>query len=284
MDHPVKTALIQFESRLFETEYNRRKALELCGDAADKGADLIVLPELFPTGYHLEGGDGERITALSETEDGPTVTALRDFCAARKVYVSGCIACRRGDAKPNITAFLIGRDGNVAGFTDKHHLFGLEKEYFAAGHSYPVWETEFGKVGIMICYDANFPEPARILALGGAEIILCPAAWRVQDIRLFDCLLPVRALENVVWLCAVNRYGDDAGRYNPGHSMIVRPDGAVASVSGGEREEIVWGVLEPGETRRYREEIPYLRDLRMDQYLPYFEKAAGKREDSRVGS
>ena len=161
--------------------------------------------------------------------------------------------------------FYIDNSGNILGIQDKNHLFGDEKTFFSLGNDYPVFETRFGQLGMMICYDANFPEPARILALKGAQIILSTAAWRAQDIRLFDMIMPQRAAENVCYVLASNRYGTDKGRHNPGHSQICDPEGRIIAFSG-ECEGIVYASLNVSTVDEARCRIPYLNDLRDAEY------------------
>lgn len=268
----LKIALVQMNCKLMDVSYNVEHALALAGEAAVAGAKLICLPETFSTGYNLDCM-GSQLPSLSESLDGPTVTKMKAFCKKHQVYLAGAISCYHTNPsdKPNICCFFLSPDGELLGVYDKNHLFGDEKKYFAYGKDYPVFETKYGKIGIMVCYDANFPEPARILALQGAQIILCPAAWRVDDIRLFDMIMPQRAAENIAYVCAANRFGADEGRYNPGHSQVCSPLGEVLSVAG-EEETILYYTLNADTVTNAREKIPYLRDLRYEEYLPYFTK------------
>ncbi|NCC45033.1 MAG: carbon-nitrogen hydrolase family protein [Clostridia bacterium] len=273
MSKPCKVALIQFESKLLDIDHNLEHALDLARQASESGANLICLPETFVTGYNLDVF-GNDIGSLAQESGEKVLTALKEFAKEHHVYMMASVAYwhtkpdKCEEKKPNISAFFIDDTGSLMGIYDKNHLFGDEKLYFSKGTSYPVFDTPFGRIGIMLCYDANFPEPARILALQGAQIILCPAAWRVQDIRLFDMIMPQRAAENVCYVCAVNRFGDDAGRYNPGHSMVCTPDGKLQAFLG-EAEGIVYADIDSDITDALRQEIPYLDDLRYDEYLPY---------------
>ncbi len=270
MAKALKIALIQLECKIGDISYNLKHSLKLAKEAAENGADLICLPEMFTTGYNLDTF-GDRINQLAEDENGITLGALKKFASEHNVYLMASIAFYHlnHDEKPNISAFLIDNRGGLAGIYDKNHLFGREKEYFCYGEAYPVFDTEYGKIGIMLCYDANFPEPARILTLLGAQIILCPAAWRVQDIRLFDMIMPQRAAENIAYVCAVNRYGNDDGRLNPGHSQVCAPDGTVIALSEKAGEDILYADIHTDEVDTLRKEIPYLQDLRYDEYIKY---------------
>ena len=129
-----------------------------------------------------------------------------------------------------------------------------------------MFDTEFGKVGIMVCYDMGFPEAARTLALKGAELIVCPSAWCVQDADVWEINAPARALENTVFLGAVNRIGHEGGDlYMHGASMVCGPRGGkIAQL--GEEEGILYADLDFDEVRKNRVTSPYLRDRRADAY------------------
>ena len=115
-------------------------------------------------------------------------------------------------------AVVIDDEGEVIGTYSKNHLFGDEPKYFTANGEYPVFDTKYGKIGIMICCDNNFPEPARILALGGAELIFMPAAWRVQEEDLWKLLISSHACENNVFIAAANVFSRMDDLFLFGHS------------------------------------------------------------------
>lgn len=270
MYETMKIALIQMDCTLGDKKANMEHALLLAEDAVSHGSNLIVFPEMFSTGYHLDALS-EDFHNLTETKENcPCVEQMRQFAKDKKVSVCGTIAYYHTNLskKPNISCFYFNAEGECLAIYDKNHLFGQEKDFFEVGQSYPVIDTVFGKIGIMVCYDANFPEPARILACQGAEIIICPAAWRIEDIHLFDMIMPQRAAENVVYLCAVNRYGTDNGRYNPGHSQICSPEGELLAFSGA-KEDIIYGELNASHISALRERIPYLQDLRPNEYTVF---------------
>lgn len=155
----------------------------------------------------------------------------------------------------------------MQGSFDKVHLWALERFYFRAGHEFPVFDTEFGKVGIMVCYDMGFPEAARTLALKGAELIVCPSAWCVQDKDVWEINAPARALENTVFLGAVNRFGHEGDDlYMHGGSMVCGPRGGKMCQLTEEVEGILYADLDFDEVRKNRVTSPYLRDRRADVY------------------
>ena len=160
----MKLALVQFQSVLGDVEASMARALPMIDEAAAAGANMVVFPELFTTGYHLDTV-GPRMTELAEPIDGPTVCALQEAARKNHVYIVAPIALLHGlSGVPYNSAVFINPDGTVQGSFDKVHLWALERFYFRAGHEFPVFDTEFGKVGIMVCYDMGFPEAARTLA------------------------------------------------------------------------------------------------------------------------
>ncbi len=270
MHEILHAALLQMNCDLGDKAKNITHALALADQAVAANANLLVLPELFNTGYELSE-IGNRIAGYAEGESShETIDAMRDYAIAHQVDIAFTIPYFHNGKqdKPNISMFYMDKNGNILGIQDKNHLFGDEKRYFSLGSDYPVFDTRFGRIGMMVCYDANFPEPARILTLQGAQIILVTAAWRAQDIRLFDMIMPQRAAENVCYVLANNRYGTDNSRYNPGHSQICDPMGRIVGY-GGEFETIVTASINVSVVNASRCRIPYLDDLR-DAELPLF--------------
>lgn len=167
---------------------------------------------------------------------------------------------------PFNSAVLIDREGNVAGVYDKQHLWALERFYFRGGNGTPVFQTDFGTIGIMICYDMGYPEVARMLALQGAQIVLGPSAWCEPDHDVWDINVPARALENTVFLCAVNRYGKEQDLYMGGHSKVCDPRGRVIAELTDEGEGVLNVDIDLADVVSNRQTSPYLRDRRPELY------------------
>ena len=231
------------------------------------GSHMIMFPEMFTTGYELSIV-GPRITELAEPVNGPTITALREAAKQAGVYVEAPIALYYDDLPgvPFNSAVLIDREGNVAGVYDKQHLWALERFYFRGGNGTPVFQTDFGTIGIMICYDMGYPEVARMLALQGAQIVLCPSAWCEPDHDVWDINVPARALENTVFLCAVNRYGREQDLYMGGHSKVCDPRGRVVAELPDEGEGVLNVEIDLADVVSNRQTSPYLRDRRPELY------------------
>ena len=263
MKSTISLALIQFESILGDPRANRRKAEAMIREAAENGAELICLPEMYTTGYNLDI-IGPQITQLAENIDGPTVTDLQQLAKELKIHIVAPLALNLEDdpeARPFNSAVFIGDEGQILGVYSKCHLFETERMYFQPGQELPVYDTKFGKIGIMICFDAGFPEVARILQMKGAELIVCPSAWRIQDMGVWHLNMPQRAQENSCYLAAINRYGKEGSLYMGGYSIVCGPEGDIIKELIEEKEDILYCTID-GQR---------LADFRADggPYLPY---------------
>jgi predicted amidohydrolase len=169
----VSVALGQITSRPYSAIENRELTLATAQDAFARGADLVVLPELIVPSY---GADRERLLAVAEPLDGPTVEAWTQAAARGGGWIAGGFCESDGDVLYN-TAVIVGA-GGVALHYRKLHPFREEKHAFAPGDlGLPVAELPFGRVGLCVCYDLRFVETVRVLALAGAELICVPTAW-----------------------------------------------------------------------------------------------------------
>ena len=263
MKSTISLALIQFESILGDPKANRRKAEAMIREAAEIGAELICLPEMYTTGYNLDI-IGPQIAQLAENIDGPTVTDLQQLAKELKIHIVAPLALNLEDypeVRPFNSAVFIGDEGQILGVYSKCHLFETERMYFQPGQELPVYDTKFGKIGIMICFDAGFPEVARILQMKGAELIVCPSAWRIQDMGVWHLNMPQRAQENSCYLAAINRYGKEGSLYMGGYSIVCGPEGDIIKELTEEKEDILYCTID-GQR---------LADFRADggPYLPY---------------
>lgn len=173
MARRVTLGLAQVTGEPYAAEANRARSVEVAGGLFERGADLVILPELFVPGYVA---DRERLMPVAESLDGPTVAAWTKLAAERDGWLAGGFCERVAETLFN-TAVLVGPDGVVLHYR-KLHPFREEKLAFAPGDlGLPTAELPFGRVGICICYDLRFIETVRILALEGAELICVPTAW-----------------------------------------------------------------------------------------------------------
>jgi predicted amidohydrolase len=158
---------------------------------------------------------------------------LAEGAREHRMYVAGSLYERAGDTIYNTVA-LFDRVGALAGTYHKVHLPEGEDEEVTAGDGYPVFNTDFGKVGALVCFDLNFPEAARCLALNGAEIIVWPTMWSEPRAHITDIMMRARAIENKVFLVAANytQQGRDPSSVHIGRSAIVDWDGMVLADTG----------------------------------------------------
>ncbi len=261
----MKAGAYQFDCSFGKKEKNLSKVASL---VKDTDLELLVLPELFATGYQFRSKD--EAAELSESvSSGQTVQLLSELSSEKNVYIVAGLAERDGDSLYN-SAVLTGPEGLIGSYR-KTHLFFEENLFFTPGDTgFKVWDTDIGKIGIMICFDWFYPESTRALALQGAEIIAHPA-----NLVLPYCpdSMPVRALENRIFTVTANRVGtEDRKEGKPlkfiGQSLIVSPFGKVLSKASDDGEEVISADLDPLDARnktlnRYND---ILNDRRPDKY------------------
>jgi len=260
----TRIAIVQTDPRFGRSADNVAAALDQC---AGTPADLYVLPELFATGYNFE--DAAELAALAESASGPTMAAVTRFAAQRSCYLAYGFAERSSPGGAYNSAALVGPAG-IVGLYRKVHLYANETVLFSPGDmGFPVYELPFGRVGIMICFDWIFPESARSLALGGAELIAHPSNL---VLRYCPDAMVTRCLENRVYAATANRIGrEDRGGIDlrfTGQSQVVSPQGEVL-VRLGERDAGVRAVevdLAAARQKRINAQNDILKGRRPDQY------------------
>ncbi|OKK15135.1 carbon-nitrogen hydrolase [Streptomyces sp. CB00455] len=260
---PLRTALLQSSGRLGDTAENLKALDEAAARAAQGGAGLLVTSEMFLTGYALDLPD---VAALAEPADGPSAAAIGEIARRHGVAVLYGYPERAGDAVYN-AARLVGPDGNPLANYRKTHLFGcFEQDAFTPGDA-PVVQADLGglRVGIMICYDVEFPENVRAHALAGTDLLLVPTAQMHPFQFVAEQLVPVRAFENQMYIAYVNRTGPEGEFEFVGLSCLASPDG-VTRTRAGRGEELVIGEADPELLHASRTTNPYLRDRRPGLY------------------
>ncbi len=255
----LTVALVQMDSTLAAVEENIKKAGAYIKKAVQKGAQIVCLPELFATGYNLELLKDNAIF-LGDQYYERIFHYMAKTARENSVYLIAPFARKDRNGVLYNSALFFNEEGNLAGSYDKNHLCALEKLYFKEGNRLPVFETKFGKIGIMICYDAGFPEVCRSLCLKGADIVFIPAAWRIQDSYMWDLNLPQRALENTIYICGCNRVGTEGELHLFGKSKICRPDGKTLEELPSDKEGVLVKTIDLEQIIKVRSSIPYLRD------------------------
>ncbi|NJE45848.1 acyltransferase [Thermococcus sp. GR7] len=236
----MRVAYVQMEPKLLEPEKNYSKAERLIKEAAKEGAKLVVLPELFDTGYNFESRD-EVESVAGQIPDGETTEFLVELAKDLEVFIVAGTAEKDEKGRLYNSAVIVGPIGwGYIGKYRKVHLFYREKLFFEPGNlGFHVFNIGIAKVGVMICFDWFFPESARTLALKGAEIIAHPSNLVMP---YAPRAMPIRALENRVYTITANRIGEERGLKFIGKSTIASPKAEVLAVGSEDREEI--GVVE----------------------------------------
>lgn len=238
------------------------KLLEQFADrAAAQGARLLVLPELFLTGYHL----GEALLRLAEPADGPSAQAVSRIARQSGLALLYGYPERDGAAVYN-AALIVDASGQPVANARKAHLWGPEEaRWFSAGSHLALARLEGMRVGLLICYDLEFPEAARALALAGADLIAVPTALPEHFGRVAELLVPARAYENQVFVAYADRCGEEHGLSYAGLSRIVAPDGALLA-GAGTQEALLTADVVPEAYTRSREQNPYVAQRRPALY------------------
>src|SRR5437016_4740139 len=259
--------------------HNEARALALVSQAADRGAKLIGLPEVWE---HV--GPAQQKKAFAGALEGRQLAPLREFCTKRAIWLlAGSIAERAHEDAARIynTTALISPQGRIVAVYRKMHLFDVdipdgaryrESETVAPGAALPPAAElpEFGmKIGLSVCYDLRFPELYRTLSDAGADILCVPAAFTAYTGRAhWEVLLRARAIENQAYVFApaqVGRIGpSNENRHAWGHSSIADPWGEVLADAGGEGEGIALARLESARIAQVRRDLPALKHRRRD--------------------
>jgi predicted amidohydrolase len=258
----IRVSAIQMDIALGNAERNRSQALRLVEDALRRGSKIVVLPELWLTGY------ARNIHELAEDVfRGPTVTALVRLAREYNAYIFGSIPEKGADGRLYNSMPIVTPNGVVDVYR-KAHMFKLINEHliFSPGNKLVVLDTEFGRVGFAICYDIRFTEMIRAMVFNGIKILVVPAEWPCQRVDAWIALVRGRAVENQIYVIAANRVGkDDTGRYC-GHSAIVNPYGDYVAEAGSKEEVILTADIDLEEVDRAREQVLALKDLAPEIY------------------
>ncbi len=281
MQKKVKVGLVQMSCSPNPQE-NLTKAQEKIREVAAQGAQIICLQELFRSLYFCDVEDYENFK-LAESIPGPSTESLGALAKELNVVIVASLFEKRAEGIYHNTTAVLDADGKYLGKYRKMHIPDdpgfYEKFYFTPGDlGYKVFDTKYAKVGVLICWDQWYPEAARITALMGAEILVYPTAigWSVhQDLptnrEQYDAWQTIQrshAVANGVHVVSVNRVGREAEINFWGGSFIASPFGRVIYQATHDQEELHVEELTLSDTDHYRTHWPFLRDRRIDSYLP----------------
>ena len=255
----MKIAALQMQSVTGNTEANLARIASAARDAANAGARLLIAPELAVTGY----GAADDFPSLACPTIGPVSERLFSIAAANDIAIVAGFAERSGDAVFNSALFTDGR-GKIAVYR-KSHLYGpYERSWFQAEQPSTVLvEHEGVRFGMLICYDVEFPENVRRLALAGADLIVVPTALPKGSSGNFiaNHMIQVRAFENQVFVAYVNHCGADDLFSYAGQSRIAAPYGTLLASGPAEGEALLFAEIVPADFATSRAENTYLIDL-----------------------
>ncbi|MCP4715320.1 MAG: carbon-nitrogen family hydrolase [Deltaproteobacteria bacterium] len=254
-------ALAQISVDSTDTESNLKKGAARIAEAAERGAELICFPEMWTTGFNWN-----RLTSAtySHTE---AMQRIAELAAEHRIWVSGSLALRSAAGRVTNTALLFSPEGKTICTYDKIHLFSVAQEdkYLEPGSRPTLIDAPWGPTGFAICYDLRFPELFRTYALQGTTLIICPAAFPLQRLSHWQTLVQARAIENQLFMVAVNQVGlQRFGALDPipmgGSSMLVDPWGTQVAAAAPDDEQLVVTTIELDEAERIRKKIPVFRD------------------------
>lgn len=267
----LHAALIQADLIFGALEHNLQKLEELIRSAAAQGAELICLPESCNIGYR--DSDIRRMAQeMSEPINGVTLTRMKQLARALKIYLIVPLFLRINGGCEN-AAVLISCMGETVGSYSKTHLTASERSWLRAGNEYPVFDTKFGKLGMLICNDVGWPEAARLLAVQGAEILVLPSAWAYfKEVPFWwSVIVRARAMENAVLVAAVNRVGQAWDDSTPfcGESTFVDPSGAIKGEMSRTEEGLLLLEMPLDELRAAKKTYGYMMaDRKPQEYGP----------------
>ena len=264
---------------------NLKKTLALAERAAKRGANIICTQELFRSPYFCQSEDYANF-ALAESIPGPSTKVFQAFAKKHGVVVIASLFEKRTSGLYHNTAVIIDADGKLLGRYRKMHIpddpLYYEKFYFAPGDTgFRAWQTKFGKIGVLICWDQWYPEAARLTALKGAEILFYPTAigWhpgepktlQTKQHAAWETIQRAHGVANGCFVAVANRIGHETpvggdGIKFWGQSFVAGTHGELLAKASADQEEIVLASIDLAQVDDTRTHWPFLRDRRIDAY------------------
>ncbi|MEO7597580.1 MAG: carbon-nitrogen hydrolase [Opitutus sp.] len=266
---------------------NLKKTLALAEQAAKQGANIICTQELFRSQYFCQSEDHEHFK-LAEAIPGPSTEAFQKLAKKYGVVIIGSLFERRASGLYHNTAVIIDADGKLLGIYRKMHIpddpLYYEKFYFTPGDTgFRAWDTKFGKIGVLVCWDQWYPEGARLTAMQGAEILFYPTAigWHPGEKKEYgenqhgawETIQRSHAVANGCYVAAINRIGTEIlpevggpGIEFWGQSFVAGTSGQILAKASMDKEEVLIVPIELGKVDVTRTHWPFLRDRRIDAY------------------
>lgn len=288
-NRPVRIGLIQMACSADPNE-NLEKSRWRIREAAARGAQIICLPELFRSQYFCREENFDAF-ALAEPVPGPTTESLSALAAELEVVIIAPIFERRAPGLYHNSAAVLDASGALAGLYRKMHIpddpLYFEKFYFAPGDlGFPAFDTRYGRIAVLICWDQWFPEAARLAVLDGPSILFYPTAigWHPSEkkelgaaqLDAWRTIQRAHAIANGVFVAAVNRVGLEGPLDSRlefwGSSFVAGPFGEVLVEASAAEEEVLIAECDPRQVDTVRRHWPFLRDRRIDAYGPILQR------------
>ena len=251
----MRVSLIQMDVAKGSLTQNEEKAKAMLSASLAEHPDVVCLPELWNTGYDLE-----HLEKIAQKEKDSSLGLLKRFAKKHKIYIIGGSIAENHDGKYCYMMPLITPKGSIELKYRKTHLFPLglaEDKFFYPGDQWGIGEINEIPVGMMLCYDLRFPAFCRNMVLRGAKVVFVSAQWPKARLEHWRILLSARAIENQIFIVAVNRVGEDESGIYMGHSMVIDPFGKLLAV-GNETEAILSAELDMAKVEEARTMIPAL--------------------------
>lgn len=257
----MRLAIYQGAGVPLHIENNLKLIEKLAQQSASEGARLLVLPELFLTGYNI----GDAIAHLAEPLSGQSIQTIAQIAQTYRISLIVGLPEREGDRCYN-AAVWVDAKGQVIGSYRKTHLFGdIERRLFTPGDRWLIHTLDDLTIGILICFDVEFPEAARALAQQGVDLIVVPTANMYPYVLIPELVVPTRALENQIYVAYVNRIGTEDDLTYCGTSRVVAPNGKAIAHAGLDEVLLICDINKDAIVQE-RQVYDYLKERRTDLF------------------
>ena len=267
MKERFDVALAQIDCKAGDKAGNLKKIEQATVRAQKQGAELLILPELSLTGYVVR----DQIYELAEEIPGPSVKRIEAFAKKAGLHIIFGMPelSKNTQATLHNTAVLVGPKGLIGKYRKMYlptHSIFEEKRYFRPGYQPAVFDTDLGKIGLIVCYDIYFPEVVRLTRLEGAQLIVCISASPAVRRTFFEVLTTARAIENTAFLAFVNLAGIEDGLQFWGGSRLLGPNGRIIVQAKHDEADFVTATIDYSDIRSIEAFIPVLKDLRPELF------------------
>ncbi|MCX8026426.1 MAG: carbon-nitrogen family hydrolase [Thermodesulfovibrionales bacterium] len=263
----IKVSVAQFDTKFGDIQTNLQKTELFIKEASKESVSLICFPEMW-----LSGFDWQFITA-NKHHHNEVIDLLIDLAHRYGIWLNGSIPYVDKNGNVFNSSILISPEKKIEGIYSKMHLFKLigEDKHLSAGNSIEIVETPWGRTGLAVCYDIRFPELFRLYALKGVETMIICAAFPDTRINHWRTLVCARAIENQMYVIAVNRAGQEINSDGVltkfgGHSLIVDPWGEIIAHDDSHHESILYAKLDTKKIKEIRKRLPVFSDRKPDVY------------------